>query len=215
MGAWDVMSSHYIEKNSPPPGLSSFTKIRLGWISPDEVIRVNPGEEKGVFLAPLARGGKSLVIKIPLSGGQYYLIENRQRVRSDRIQPDAGLLILKVNPEAQEGSGTAQIMDADRSSPNFPRATFRMDQEGRRAFLDRENGVAVLPLWIQGENLGALVTTPEKSQDALRATAMILKLWEKFPEPRTGKIKKISEECVASFKAFDFKKSVQIAKQAF
>jgi hypothetical protein len=215
MGAWDVMSSHYIEKNSPPPGLSSFTKIRLGWISPDEVIRVNPGEEKGVFLAPLARGGKSLVIKIPLSGGQYYLIENRQRVRSDRIQPDAGLLILKVNPEAQEGSGTAQIMDADRSSPNFSRATFRMDQEGRKGFLDRENGVAVLPLWTQGENLGALVTTPEKSQDALRATAMILKLWEKFPEPRTGKIKKISEECVAAFKAFDFKKSVQIAKQAF
>lgn len=215
MGAWDVMSSHYIEKNSPPPGLSSFTKIRLGWISPDEVIRVNPGEEKGVFLAPLARGGKSLVIKIPLSGGQYYLIENRQRVGSDRIQADAGLLILKVNPEAQEGSGTAQIIDADRSSPNFSRATFRMDQEGRRAFLDRENGVAVLPLWTQGENLGALVTTPEKSQDALRATAMIFKIWEKFPEPRTGKIKKISEECVAAFKAFDFKKSFQIAKQAF
>ena len=90
-----------------------------------------------------------------------------------------------------------------------------MDQEGRRAFLDRENGVAVLPLWTQGENLGALVTTPEKSQDALRATAMIFKIWEKFPEPRTGKIKKISEECVAAFKAFDFKKSFQIAKQAF
>ena len=155
------------------------------------------------------------MIKIPLSGGQYYLIENRQRVGSDRIQADAGLLILKVNPEAQEGSGTAQIIDADRSSPNFSRATFRMDQEGRRAFLDRENGVAVLPLWTQGENLGALVTTPEKSQDALRATAMIFKIWEKFPEPRTGKIKKISEECVAAFKEFDFKKSFQIAKQAF
>ncbi len=215
MGAWDVMSSHYIEKNSPPPGLSSFTKMRLGWISSDEVIGVNPGEEKGVFLAPLAKGGKSLVVKIPLSGGRYYLVENRQRVGSDQIQPDAGLLILKVNPEAQEGSGTAQIMNADRSSPNFSRATFRGDQEGRNVFVDRENHVAILPLWPQGENLGVLVTTPDKSQDALSATAMIRKLWEKYPAPRAGKIKRISEECVAAFKAFDFKKSAQIAKQAF
>jgi hypothetical protein len=215
MGAWDVMSSHYIERNSPPPGLSSFTKIRLGWISSDEVIGVTSGEERGAFLAPLARGGKSLVIKIPLSGGRYYLIENRQRVGSDKVQPDAGVLILKVNPDAREGSGTARIMDADPSSPNFAHATFRVDQEGRRVFLDRENHVAVLPLWSQGEKLGVLVTTPEKSQDALRATTRILKLWEKYPEPRTGKIKKISEECVGAFKAFDFKKSAQIAEQAF
>jgi len=215
MGAWDVMSSHYIEKNSPPPGLSSFTKIRLSWISSDEVIGVNPGEEKGAFLAPLAKGGKSLVIKIPLPGGRYYLVENRQRVGSDQIQPDAGLLILKVNPQAQEGSGTAQIMNADRSSPNFSRAVFRVDQEGRKVFLDKESHVAILPLWLQGENLGVLVTTPEKSQDALRAITVILRLYEKYPEPRTGKIKKITEECVAAFKAFDFKKSFQIAKRAF
>lgn len=214
MGAWDVMSSHYIEKNSPPPGLSSFTRIRLGWISSDQVIGVNPGEEKGAFLAPLAKGGKTLVIKIPLPGGRYYLVENRQRVGSDQIQPDAGLLILKVNPEAQEGSGTAMIMNADRSSPNFSRAPFRVDQEGRRVFLDKENHLAILPLWLQGENLGVLVTTPEKSQDALRATNRILKLWEKYPEPRTGKIKKISDECVAAFKAFDFQKSARIAEQA-
>jgi len=215
MGAWDVMSSHYIEKNSPPPGLSSFTKIRLSWISSDEVIGVNPGEEKGAFLAPLAKGGKSLVIKIPLPGGRYYLVENRQRVGFDQIQPDAGLLILKVNPQAQEGSGTAQIMNADRSSPNFSRAVFRVDQEGRKVFLDKESHVAILPLWLQGENLGVLVTTPEKSQDALRAITVILRLYEKYPEPRTGKIKKITEECVAAFKAFDFKKSFQIAKRAF
>jgi M6 family metalloprotease-like protein len=215
MGSWDVMSSHYIGKNSPPPGLSSFTKIRLGWISSDEVIGLKPGEETGAFLAPLAKGGKRLVIKIPLSGGRYYLVENRQPFGSDKIQPDSGLLIVKVNPEAQEGSGTAQIMDADPSSPNLSRATFRVDEEKRRVFLDKENNVAILPLWPQGEKLGVLVTTPEKSQDAVGAVNMILKLWEKYPEPKTGKIKNISEECVAAFQQFDFKKSVQIAQQAF
>jgi hypothetical protein len=215
MGAWDVMSSHYIEKNSPPPGLSSFTKIRLGWISTNEAIAVNPGEEKGAFLAPLARGGRKLTVKIPLAGGRYYLLENRQPVGSDKVQPDGGLLILKVNPEAQEGSGTAKIMDADPSSPNFSRATFRADQDGRRVFLDKENHVAILPLWSQGENLGVLITTPKKSQDALRATAMIIKLWQKYSEPREGKTKKIAAECVAAFQAFDFQKSVQIARQAF
>ena len=118
MGTWDVMSAHYVGKDSVP-GISSFTRIRLGWISSEQALRVRPGEERGAFLAPLAKGGKTLVIQIPLPGGQSYLVENRAPVGSDKIQPDSGLLVLRVNPAAQEGTGTARIMDADPASPNL------------------------------------------------------------------------------------------------
>jgi hypothetical protein len=214
LGTWDVMSAHYVGKGSAP-GICSFTRIRLGWISSEQAILVRPGEEKGTFLAPLAKGGKTLVLKIPLPGGEYYLVESRQPVGRDKVQPDSGILVLKVNPAAQEGSGTVRIMDADPNSPNLSRATFRLDQGNRNLFVDKENNVAVIPLWPQGENQGVLVTTAKKSQEALQATLMIQKLWQRYPEPRSGKEKQRVEECLEAFKRFDFQKSYQIAKESF
>ena len=137
MGTWDVMSSHYVDVHGPPPGLSSFTKIRLGWVTKEKVIFVKPGETRGHFLSSLDLGGDRLVMKIPLPREGYYLVEHRRKEGYDRIQPDAGILIIRVNPEAQEGDGTARIMDADPGSENFSHATFRLDKEGRRIFLDK------------------------------------------------------------------------------
>jgi len=104
------MSSHFIKKREPPPGLSSFTRIRLGWISPDQVVLVKPGETRHTFLSPLAEDGKTLAIKIPLKSGHYYLVENRQPIGFDRVLPDSGILILKVNPNAVEGSGLSGVV---------------------------------------------------------------------------------------------------------
>jgi len=214
MGTWDVMSSHYVDIHSPPPGLSSFTKIRLGWISPEQAVLVRPGETKGALLSPLSRGGDTLAIKIPLDRGRYYLVENRQPIGCDRIQPDSGILILKVDPWAQEGAGTARIMDADPASPNFSHATFRLDREKRRLFIDEDNGVAILPLWSHGEKQGLLVTTPEKSADALRAALMITRMWTRSPEPKGERERRLREACVKAFREFHFKKSWQIARRA-
>jgi hypothetical protein len=212
MGTWDVMSSHYIDIDSPPPGLSSFTRIRLGWISPDQVILAKPRHTQGAFLAPLDRGGKTLAIKIPLASGEYYLVENRQRIGFDRVQPDAGLLIVKVNPEAQEGAGTAIIMDADPGSPNFSHATFRADQKNRNIFEDKQNNVAVVPLWFHGEAQGALVTTLEKSAEALKAVQIIAKLL--IGKANTGgKNKEAIGACLDAFGDYDFKKSYEMALQ--
>jgi hypothetical protein len=88
--------------------------------------------------------------KIPLPQGQYYVVESRQPVGLDKIQPDSGILILKVDPAAQERNGTVRVMDADPKSPHLSRATFRLDQENRNLFVDRKNNVAVIPLWTQG-----------------------------------------------------------------
>ncbi len=156
------MSSHFVKRRQPPPGLSSFTRIRLGWISPDQVVLVNPGETRRALLSPLARNGKTLVIKIPLKTGEYYLVENRQPIGFDRVLPDSGILILKVNPDAVEGSGTVRVMDADPDSPNFSHATYRADRKERNIFVDRESNLAILPLRSEGDDQGVLVTTPDR-----------------------------------------------------
>ena len=164
MGAWDVMSAHFVDRKGPPPGLSSFTKIRLGWISSEHVIRVLPGETRKVMLSPLAEKGNILAVKIPFGGDHYYLVENRQPIRYDKVLPDSGILIIKVDPHAVEGTGTARIMDADPSSPNFQHATYRPDRKSRKTFIDKKHGVAVVVLGSDGENQSILITTPEKAQ---------------------------------------------------
>jgi hypothetical protein len=156
------MSSHFVKRTEPPPGLSSFTKIRLGWISSDQVAVVKPGETRRVILSPLEKRGDILVIKIPLHSGLYYLVENRQPIGFDRVLPDSGILVLRVNPDAAEGTGTVKVMDGDPDSPHFSHATYRSDRKGRTTFIDKENRVAVVTLGPKGEGLEVLVTTPDR-----------------------------------------------------
>lgn len=168
VGPWDVMSAHYVQPKSPPPGISSFTRIRLGWIAAAQIKLVRPGETEHVSLSPLEKDGKTLVIKIPLEEGRYYLLENRQPIGYDRILPDSGLLILKVNPDAEEGSGTVTVMNANPAAPNFSEATFKFGKKGRNIFLDSDNDIAVIPLQTKENTLEVLVTSLEKSDAALK-----------------------------------------------
>lgn len=198
------MSEHLVRREEPPPGISSFTKIRLGWISPEQAVLVKPGETTYASLSPLSKKGEKLVVKIPLKGNRYYLVENRQPLGYDRILPDSGLLILKVDPNAPEGYGTAKIMDADPKSPRFSRATFRLDRPNRNLFLDKEANIAVIPLWSEGESLGVLITTPNQSEDALKAALAIQERKARHPDPREEG-RRLTDECIARFKSFDFK----------
>jgi hypothetical protein len=220
MGPWDIMSHHFIEKSKPPQGISSFTKIRLGWISPDQVLLIKPGDTQWTFLSPLSKKGETMAVKIPLKqewgGGRshYYLVENRQPIGYDRVLPDSGILVLKVSPDVMEGSGTVKVMDADPDSPYFSNATFRLDRNNRNAFIDKENNVAIIPLWSDKGTQGVLITIPEKSSDALKAALMIQKLFQRFPGPRGKEEWKSIEECIASFKRSDFRTCRQLAQQA-
>jgi hypothetical protein len=213
MGPWDIMSEHFVKRNEPPPGLSSFTKIRLGWIGAEQAVVVRPGETSLAFLSPLARKGETLVVKIPLSGGQYYLVENRQPIGYDRLLPDAGLLVLKVNPDAREGSGTVKIMDADPAAHHFSRSPFKLEGKGKNYFEDGSSKVVVVPLWSEGDRHGVLVTTSDRGKEALDAALQIQKLLSRFPEPRPkGRATQI-ERCQAAFKSLDFKAAAELARK--
>jgi M6 family metalloprotease-like protein len=208
MGPWDIMSQHMIQQGQPCPGLSSFTKIRLGWIGPEQVLFVKPGETSLAFLSPLARGDGKLVVKIPVDGDRYYLLENRQPIGYDKVLPDAGLLILKVDPEAQEGYGTARVMNADPQTRNFSKATYKLDVQGRDLFVDKKNRLAIIPLWREGDHVGVLITTVEKGQVALKAARALLRLMdgERNPE-KMNQLRRALE----AFQAYDFDRSHEIA----
>ena len=206
------MSQHFINYASPPPGISSFTKIRLGWISRPQVDFVKPGQTRFVSLSPLSKNGDTLTVKVPLSSGLYYLIENRQRVGFDKILPDSGILILKINPRAQEGSGTVRIINANSNHPLFSRAAFRLDRRKSNIFVDEKHDVAVIPLWSEGENQNVLVTTPKESTHALKSALLIQELLDIYPEPWSSEQDQLIKKCITAFKNFDFKTCCQLTK---
>lgn len=217
MGPWDIMSQHFVKRGEPPPGISSFTKIRLGWIGKHQVQIVKPGETSFALLSPLSKGGQQLVVKIPLDDGTYYLIENRQPIGYDKVLPDSGILILKVNPEADEGYGTVEVKSASGSS-DFASATYKLEINTRNIFIDtsfsglfRKNNIAIIPLWKEKDNLGVLVTTTDHSEAALKAGLAIQALINQNLGVADNKKEMVIFEAITAFKSKDFAKSYTIA----
>jgi hypothetical protein len=103
---------------------------------------------------------------------------------------------------------------ADPDAPYFSHATWRLDRNNRNAFIDKENHIAIIPLWSDKGNQGVLITTPEKISHALKAALMIQKLFQRFPEPRGEEEGKAIEACIVSFKRSDFRKCCEIAQDA-
>ena len=145
MGFWDPMSCHYYEWDLPPPGISSWTKMRLNWIDQSKIKVVNPGEVTELQLGPLEDDTSDiLAIKIPLSGTTYYLIENRQPIGFDRYLPGSGVLIMYADDkiaECRHGKAPGKLIDADPGAPNLEGAAFDIGK--KVSFVDSETGLSI------------------------------------------------------------------------
>jgi len=149
MGYWDPLSSHFpYDRTLPPAGLSSWTKMRLGWIDPAKVALVAPGETTTVRLDPLSDpDSATLVIKIPLTADTYYLVENRQAINSDVNLPASGVLVLYADDtvsECRNGASPVKAINANPEIACLMGAAF--DMEGERVFVDAEHNLAVVLL---------------------------------------------------------------------
>jgi len=146
MGYWDPMSCHFYKRNIPPPGISSWTKLRLGWIGKEKLRMANPKQVSEVVLGPLEdESSETLVIKIPLTDSKFYLIENRQPVGSfDPHLPGKGILIMYADDsidECRHGKSPVRMMDANPAVPYLQGAAF--DLPGNGVFTDKKNNIEI------------------------------------------------------------------------
>lgn len=153
MGLWDPMSSHYNDWKLPPPGISSWTKLRLGWLAPSKVRVVRRGETAEVVLDPLEKGAAAvLAIRIPLTADTYYLVENRQAMGFDRYIPGSGVLILHADDriaECRHGKAPVRLVNANPTVPHLKGAAFDLGKNER--FVDEQNGVEIRLLGKEGD----------------------------------------------------------------
>lgn len=148
MGFWDSMSCHFIRRDIPPPGISSWTKLRLGWIPYEKIRIVDPKktDSSEILLGPLEDGlSETLVIKIPLSKSTFYLIENRQPIGTfDPYLPGEGVLIMYADDDIDEcrySRSPVRLIDADPSIPYLNGAAF--DLPGKNEFTDKKNKIKI------------------------------------------------------------------------
>ncbi len=146
MGYWDPLSCHFYERNIPPPGISSWTKLRLGWLAKEKTRVVDLKQVSEILLGPLEDGSsETLVIKIPLTKSKFYLIENRQPLGTfDPHLPGKGVLIMYVDDSVDEcryGRAPVRLMDADPSVPYLQGAAFDLPDKG--VFTDKDNDIEI------------------------------------------------------------------------
>jgi len=145
LGFWDPMSCHYTQWGVAPPGISSWTRMRLGWINPAKIKVVRPDQKADVVLGPLEESSSdTLVIKIPLSATTYYLIENRQPIGFDKSLPGSGVLILYADDriaECRQRRAPVKLMNADPAVPHLDGAAFDVGAKG--TFRDEQNKIAI------------------------------------------------------------------------
>jgi hypothetical protein len=146
MGFWDPMSCHFYEYRSPPPGISSWTKQRLGWLPPEKIRLVDPDRPSETLLGPLEdRSSGTLTIRIPLSPARYILIENRQPIGLfDGVLPKHGVLIMHADDaiaECRHGNAPVRLVNANPDEEFLVGAAF--DVPGRSNYVDPENKIEI------------------------------------------------------------------------
>lgn len=146
MGFWDPMSCHFYEYRLPPPGISSWTKLRLGWLASEKIRVVDPDSPVEILLGPLEEGSsETLAIQIPLSPTRYILIENRQPIGPfDSVLPKHGVLIMHADDSVAEcryGRSPVRLVNADPETELLLGAAF--DLPGRGSYVDAENRIEI------------------------------------------------------------------------
>jgi len=130
------------------------------------VVTINLGETREVTLLPLALGKGTVVVRIPVGKRRYLLLENRQPVGGDAVLPSSGLLVLEVDRERREGSGTVRVANANPTVPHLASAPFAPGKGERHFYENTKNGVAVVPLSIEADgSMRIVVTTPARIKE--------------------------------------------------
>jgi hypothetical protein len=154
MGAWDPMSCNQCLQRPGIPGVSSWTKLRLGWLDEKKVRTVDAGQSAEITLGPLSDpASPTLAVRVPVTSSTYYLVENRQPVGYDKNLPGSGVLIMYGDdtiPEPRRGRGPVRLMDADPAVANLDGAAFDIGKSP--SFSDAERRVEVRLLRKSGQS---------------------------------------------------------------
>ncbi|MBR4921475.1 MAG: M6 family metalloprotease domain-containing protein [Prevotella sp.] len=123
--SWDIMAGgSYNDDGYQPPCYTSYELNEIGWGSIMEI----ETSTKVWDVKSIAEGGRGFLIRNDANENEYFLLENRQKTGWDAGLPGSGLLIFRVNYDADvwrhnkvNVTTTYHYTDIDRIVPGFMR----------------------------------------------------------------------------------------------
>ena len=111
MGSWDLMDAgSYNGDGFQPAGYTSYERWFAGW---EEPIELKAEDVEVRNMKSLQSGGEFYIIYNDKNANEYYMLENRQQDGWDASLPDAGLLILHCDYDAQVWENNAPNDDTN------------------------------------------------------------------------------------------------------
>jgi M6 family metalloprotease-like protein len=113
-GNWDVMAhgTWGCDDRTPeqPCHMGAWSKAMLGWV---DVITLDPDMDHGVLsLPPVETSGIVYRIDAQDGSGEYFLIENRQRIGYDQQLFEEGLLVWQIDADALSERWASNLVNA-------------------------------------------------------------------------------------------------------
>ena len=105
VGHWDLMGAGNWNEPASPAHMSAHTKSLLGWIDVVTVLR-----DTALTIAPILEANTAYRIDTAVPG-QYFLLENRQRLGSDAHLANTGLLIWHVDSAVYAGRSASNTVN--------------------------------------------------------------------------------------------------------
>jgi M6 family metalloprotease-like protein len=138
---WDLMGHGFWANNgSTPVELTSWSRIRLGWMPESEVLNINASESRTIDITQIETSIEATkVVRLPISEYTYYLIEVRRKVGYDLYLPDEGVLVLYVNEMLEDGQGIVRVVDSSPLTPTLNDAALKVGG----VFENRTAGIAL------------------------------------------------------------------------
>ena len=173
VGRWSLMGTGLWlgdPKGSSPAELEAWSRIRLGWLTPDFVeLATNNLSLQMEALSPLETSTGVRAIKIPVADTEYYLMEFREKTSFDAYLPGSGILITRIDESKDSGGGIVQVIDANPSTASLNDAAYGV--EG--TYKDPAGRVFIHIMSSDGQTYSILVSNQELSSIAVTTTRII------------------------------------------
>jgi M6 family metalloprotease-like protein len=132
IGNWGLMGYGGWNKPDSPSYMEAWSRAELGWL---RVQTVKAGQT--ITLPPVNRTGLAARIDIPNAPGEYFLLENRQAIGSDRHLIGAGLLVWHIDSSVIADRFQSNTVQNDRAR----RGVTLVEADGRSDLDNTDNSL--------------------------------------------------------------------------
>jgi M6 family metalloprotease-like protein len=148
VGPWDIMGS-----SNPPKHFSAWSKIMLGWITP-EVVPVGSSIALPITLKPIEESTGTRALVAQISESKFLVVEVRRQIGYDKSLPSEGVLVYSVDMSKGNGEGPVQVFNSHPETQSLDDAPYKQG-----AFLaDPAKGVYVAVAYSHGVGYFVLST---------------------------------------------------------